>query len=302
MLHSCFMSFVAQEIMKKLDEIATSDDPVASTFAQKICSMGSARIDLLGTEEKEGKPKMRRDPDFSFRHRDAQWAGVVLELSYPSKRRALPHLADDYLLETDGNIRMLVGLDLDTDTKRGTISTWQPNFKRNEQGVIVELEAALVRDAEVFRDKLGNVNQDPESGLHLDLEDFGPPDLTVDLTDEVPIFIDSATLCLLLAQAEARQFNMDVGHGGVTYKPKGLKIRKRRREEMDSSNEVTEKGLIKDNNIAIMEEEHAISKDEELDNANVSSRETSTEEKVVSAADVSLKTPAPQEKGSQGIA
>jgi hypothetical protein len=294
MLHNCFVSFVAQEITKKLDEIAMSGDPAASAFAQKICSMGSARIDLLGTEEKEGKPKMRRDPDFSFRHRDGRWAGVVLELSYPSKRRALPHLADDYLLETDGNIRMLVGLDLDTDTKRGTISTWQPNFKRNEQGVIVELEAALVRDAEVFRDKLGNANQDPESGLHLDLEDFGPPDLTVDLIDEVPIFIDSATLCLLLAQAEARQFNMDVGHGGVAYKPKGLKIRKRRREEMDSSNEITGKELIKGNNIAIVEEENVISKD-------VSSGETSIEQKVVSAAEVSSKAPAPQEEGCQDI-
>lgn len=186
-LQSCFMSFVVQEITKKLDDIEKNGDLVSSTFAQKIHGMGSARIDLLGTEEQEGKPKMRRDPDFSFQHIEARWPGVVLELSYPLKRRTLPHLADDYLLETDGNIRMLVGIDLDTDTKRGTISTWQPLFKRNKQGVIVELEAALVRDGEVFRDKYGNANQDPESGIYLDLEDFGPTNLTVDLISEISV-------------------------------------------------------------------------------------------------------------------
>src|SRR5271163_1007145 len=78
-LHSMFMSFVVQEITKRLDDIAENGDVASSTFAQKIHGVGSARIDLLGTEEQEGKPKMRRDPDFSFQHREARWPGVVLE-------------------------------------------------------------------------------------------------------------------------------------------------------------------------------------------------------------------------------
>jgi hypothetical protein len=280
------MSFVVQEITKRLDDIANNGDEASSTFAKKIHGMGSARIDLLGTEEQEGKPKMRRDPDFSFQHCEARWAGVVLEVSYPSKRRTLPHLADDYLLETDGNIRMLVGLDLDTETKKGTISTWQPLFKRNDQGVIVELEAALVRDKEVFRDKYGNANQDPESGLHLDLEDFGPTDLTIDLISEVPIFINSATLCLCLAQAEAAQLNYDEGRNGVPYRPKALKIRKRRREEMESDSEVSGEGVMKSDDVtawhAATDTENAVSKDEEMDRADIASGNNSNkEEKVV---------------------
>ena len=115
-LHIYFISFVVKEITKRLDDIAKNGDLASSTFAQKIHGMSSARIDLLGTEEQEGKPKMRRDPDYSFHHREARWAGVVLELSYPLKKRALPHLADDYILETYGDIRILVGIYLDVDT------------------------------------------------------------------------------------------------------------------------------------------------------------------------------------------
>ncbi len=302
-LHSCFMSLVAREIITRIHEIAESDDLASSSFAKNIHGMGSARLDLLGTEQQEGKPKMRRDPDYSFKHYEARWPGVVLELSYPAKRRALPHLADDYLLETNGDIRILVGLDLDTVTKRATISTWQPQFKRNEQGVITEMEAALVRDEEVFRDKYGNANADPEAGLHLDLEDFGPTDLTVDLIAEVPIFVDSARLCLLLAQAEAQQFNMDMRQGGVPYKPKGLRIRKRRREEMESDAEVSGQGVIECDNVAAghkSAEEKLVERDEKMEDANIASGENLIEKgKAVSVAGAALSTPALQEEGSE---
>lgn len=302
MLHSCFMSFVVQEITKRLDEIAENGDLESSTFAKNIHGMGSSRIDLLGTEEQEGKPKMRRDPDFSFQHEEARWPGVVLELSYPSKRRALPHLADDYLLETDGNIRILVGIYLDTETKKGTISTWQPLFKRNDQRVIVELEAALVRDEEVFRDKYGNANPDPESGLHLDLEDFGPTDLTVDLISEVPVIIDSVTLCLLLARAEAAQLNADSCRDGVRYQPRPLIIRKRRREEMESESEVSGEDVMKCDDVAAgdtaAERENVVSTNKEIQSADVASENSSIdEEKSVSGdEDMSPSTADPPEE------
>jgi len=266
------MSFVVQEITKRLDDIVRSSDLPSSTFAKKIHGMGSSRIDLLGTEEQEDKPKIRRDPDFSFQHSEARWPGVILELSYPSKKKALPYLADDYILETDGNIRMLVGFYLDTETKKGTISTWQPLFKKDEQGVIIELEAALVRDEEVFRDKYGNANMDPESGLHLDLEDFGTIDLTVNLISEVPIFVDSSTLCLCLARAEAAQLNADNHRDGFPYQPRPLKIRKRRREEMESGSEISGRDVMECDDVTAgrtpTEREDVVSRDEEMDNAN----------------------------------
>jgi hypothetical protein len=306
-LHSCFMSFVVQEIAKRLDDIAKNGDLASSTFAQKIRGMGSARIDLLGSEDQEGKPKMRRNPDFSFQHQEARWAGVVLELSHPMKRRAVPHLADDYLLETYGDIRILVGIDLDTDTKRGCISTWQPLFKRNDQGVIIELEAALVRDGEVFRDKYGNANPDPESGLRLDLEDFGPTDLTVDLISKVPVFIDSATLCLCLARAEAFQLNRDEARDGVPYQPRPLKIRKRRREEMESSSEASGDEVMECDDVAAgdtaTEKQGVASTDEEIDSA-VASRNTSIDEEKVVSRDEEMPSRIPPllEEGSENDA
>lgn len=301
------MALVVTEIKNRIDDIVRNGDPASRIFAREILGMGSSNIDLLGTETQEGKPKMRRDPDYSFQHREARWAGVVLELCYPLKRRALPHLADDYLLETDGNIRILVGIDLDTYTKKGTISTWQPLFKKDDRGVIVELEAALVIDEEVFRDRYGNPNQDPESGLHLDLEDFGPTDLTVDLESEIPIFIDSATLCLFLARAEAAQLNMDEARGGIPYQPKSLKIRKRRREEMESNRETSAEVTAYDDVTSgdkATERESVVSRDIETESANVASESSPIKgEKAVSGdEEMPLRIPNPYEKSCEDIA
>lgn len=201
-LHASFISSVSSEIMMRLRDIGRGGDPVSMAFAKDIHSAGCAWIDLVGTEEEDGKPKLRRSPDQWFRHRKAHWAGVIVELSYPEKRRAVPHLADDYILDTDGNVRIVVGFDLDTVTKKATISTWRPLIKKSGNSEPDELEATLVIDNEVFRDESGNPNPDPDAGLRLGLEDFAPTCLTEDLPPGNSIFIDAKTLCQFLSFAE----------------------------------------------------------------------------------------------------
>lgn len=201
-LHSIFISSVVTEIRRRLDSIAENGDTISKAFSREIVPMASARIDLLGLEEEDGKQKIRHDPDFSFQHLEAQWAGVVLELSYPEKRRALPHLADDYILGSGGNVRILVALDLDTNTKAVTISTWRPILVKGNQEEAIHLEVALTIDREVFRDEFGNPNPDPNAGLRLNLEDFGPQCLTEGLPAETSVFIDAATLSRTLTRAE----------------------------------------------------------------------------------------------------
>ncbi len=74
----------------------------------------------------------QHEPDAVFEHIDAQYPGVVIEVSFTQKKKDLARLADSYILGSEGNIRVVVGLDIEYKTsskdpsKRATISMWRP--------------------------------------------------------------------------------------------------------------------------------------------------------------------------------
>jgi hypothetical protein len=55
----------------------------------------------------------KHDPDTSFRYRGTRYPRVVIEVSYSQKRKDLPHLADEDILRSNGNIRVVIGLDVE---------------------------------------------------------------------------------------------------------------------------------------------------------------------------------------------
>ena len=118
----------------------TNSEGQLKAFAQKVKHNGSSTL-VLKNENNDGQAIIKRQPDATFKHCDAHWPGVVIEVSYSQKSKAIPRLADDYILGTDGSIRVVVGLDIDYKTKKGTISMWRPRYLENEQGQL-ELEAA----------------------------------------------------------------------------------------------------------------------------------------------------------------
>ena len=138
-LHEVFLSRVVQEILSKLRAFGNTESP-SRAFAENIKHNGSPSL-VLRSEGNHGGAIISRSPDATFRHQDAHWPGVIIEVSYSQKTRAIPHLADEYILETDGSVRVVVGLDIDYKTKKGTASMWRPHYIRNEQGQL-ELEAA----------------------------------------------------------------------------------------------------------------------------------------------------------------
>lgn len=148
-LHEVFLARVVEEIQTKLRGFADTEEGPSKAFAQNVKHNGSARLDLQsGTEGSQAI--IRRQPDAMFKHRDAHWPGVIIEVSYSQKTRAIPHLADDYILETNGSVRVVIGLDVDYKTKQGTISMWRPSYVQNEEGVL-ELEATQTLNKQVRR-------------------------------------------------------------------------------------------------------------------------------------------------------
>ncbi|ELR07553.1 hypothetical protein GMDG_08468 [Pseudogymnoascus destructans 20631-21] len=133
-LHEEFITSIVEEIQVQLKSIQNA----SAEFAKEIRSGGSASIKFA--DEEYGK----HDPDAQFRHSKAQFPGIVIEVSYSQKRKDLERLADDYILGSDSDILVVVGLDIEYKTgKKATLSVWRPNIITNEAGE-KELVAQLI--------------------------------------------------------------------------------------------------------------------------------------------------------------
>ncbi|KAF2752754.1 hypothetical protein EJ05DRAFT_515416 [Pseudovirgaria hyperparasitica] len=218
-LHKIFIIRIVEEIQVQLE----SFQDTSAEFAKEIMSGGSASIKF--TDEEYGK----HDPDAQFRHSKAQFPGVVIEVSYSQKRKDLERLADDYILGSDSDIRVVVGLDIECKTgKKATLSVWRPNIITNETQE-KELVAQSVVANQVFRDTNGNPSPSRAGGLRLRLRDFATEALAgADVQLRDPIILPVNKLCSLLEQAEDAVSIVGQQTGVITtYKPW---IRKRRRE------------------------------------------------------------------------
>ncbi len=114
-----------RERFKSLKENQVETQP----FIDKISSVKGAMY-----FEEEDK-KLQHAPDIRFYHEDAAWPGVVIEVSYAQKRKSLVDLADNYLLASDGGIRVLVGIDVEyKKLKEASISIWRLKMSLGDDG------------------------------------------------------------------------------------------------------------------------------------------------------------------------
>jgi hypothetical protein len=72
--------------------------------------------------------KSKHEPDASFWHDDAQYPGVIIEVAYSQKWKRLGRLAEEYLLDSDASVQVVVGLDIEYSKKgsrKATLSVWR---------------------------------------------------------------------------------------------------------------------------------------------------------------------------------
>lgn len=127
-LHDVFCAKIVEEISRQLKQYAQKENPCAD-FAKEVDHLATSRI-MIPDETGDGKQMFsRREPDASFKHRQARYPGVIIEVCYSQKGRCVSHLADEYILNTDGSVNAVVALDIDYQgSKKATITVWRPEY------------------------------------------------------------------------------------------------------------------------------------------------------------------------------
>lgn len=146
-VHDFFSNILADDLQDQLNKIASEDND-AGAFASEIRSGGSSTI-LLSEGDSESFERVRREPDAQFRHRRACYPGVVIEISYSQKGKNLRKLAQDYILYSNGDIKAVVGIDINYKGKESTVSLWRPRYTSPEDGTVEDLGLEDVMSYEV---------------------------------------------------------------------------------------------------------------------------------------------------------
>lgn len=126
-VHEALIQRIVPSLNRQMSLIASGESPSAG-FARKITSGGSATVKF------DDPDYGMHDPDASFYHSEALYPGVIIEVSYSQKRKDLPRLADEYILGSNGSIRVVVGLDVEYSGKKATLSVWRPQLLVNSAG------------------------------------------------------------------------------------------------------------------------------------------------------------------------
>ena len=120
-VHEIMIERVRMFVLAALADVVV--DPltpaILADLLRRVESMGTSVISL-------GPGNGRSSPDGSFGHLEASVPAVVIEVSYSQKKKNLKTLARDYIIHTLGDVRLVIGVDIDyRRTRIGVVSVWR---------------------------------------------------------------------------------------------------------------------------------------------------------------------------------
>lgn len=134
-VHELFIDGVEDAFRSLLKAIRDGSGRTAR-FAQKVRPARSTEVEFPVQDGDFGRIS-KYQPDTSFWHDEAEYPGVVIEVAYSQKRRRLNRLAEDYLLDSDANIRVVIGLDIEygkQGSRKATLSVWRTDLFHTPNG------------------------------------------------------------------------------------------------------------------------------------------------------------------------
>ena len=127
-VHEMLIASVEEAICTQLRLIRDRSDR-AALFAQKVRAARSTEI-YFPVDDAPPSTKSKHEPDASYWHLDAVYPGVIIEVSYSQKRKMLDRLAEEYLLDSNASVQVVVGLDIEYGRKRSRKTTSRKTISR----------------------------------------------------------------------------------------------------------------------------------------------------------------------------
>ena len=117
---------------------------ILADLLRRVESMGCSDISL-------GSGNGRSSPDGSFGHLEAKFPAAVIEVSN-SQKKNLKNLARDYIVHTHGNVRLVIGIDIDYQhTKMGVVSVWRAEHHYLPDGRLhLAVRAAVINQVSLW--------------------------------------------------------------------------------------------------------------------------------------------------------
>jgi len=134
-VHELFIARVEDAIHSQLKLIREGSSSTA-IFAQKVHPARSTGI-YCPVDDAPPSTKSKHEPDASFWHDDAQYPGVIIEVAYSQKRKRLGRLAEEYLLDSDASVQVVIGLDIEygkKESRKATLSVWRTHVVHTSDG------------------------------------------------------------------------------------------------------------------------------------------------------------------------
>jgi hypothetical protein len=154
-IHGLLIASVDVSLSSQLEVICNGSDK-AALFAQKV-RLALSTVIYFPVDDAPPSTKSKHEPDASFWHDDAEYPGVIIEVSYSHKRKRLNRLAETYLLDSDASVQVVVGLDVEYGKKasrEATLSVWRSRVFHttdgDELGVVQEISDQVCSISRLF--------------------------------------------------------------------------------------------------------------------------------------------------------
>ncbi|KAH0544584.1 hypothetical protein FGG08_001233 [Glutinoglossum americanum] len=168
--HDLFTAKIVQEIISRINQFSAQHTPPSALPAFLNAIENESTSDIYDYEDSTHK----RSPDSAFSHPDDLFPGIVIETSYSQKAKRVEKLADEYVMMSNGSIKMVIGFDVNYPSDNGprvdTISTWRPAHGQDQEGLFLQTETIL--NHEPFRNSETGTPINPNRTLVIPLSAF----------------------------------------------------------------------------------------------------------------------------------
>lgn len=139
-LHDLFTKKVVLEIHNQINTAIAefSKSSSTSSLAQFLQDVEETTTSDVQASD---NPRHRRSPDASFCCNGAQFPGLVIETAYSQGSKSLRRVADDWVMLSDGNVKMVIGLEIGYRAKKNAkvidkVYVWEPKWKMENVPVL----------------------------------------------------------------------------------------------------------------------------------------------------------------------